>query len=166
MLSGNLNDVDALLPDLWGGGSRLSASEQNNMDHSPGYLFQGQRPPHRQHSDGQIPSHLYSESRLDRRNSMPSSIPGAHPPGLAAREDSDMVDSLFGPVAGEQNLLNGLQGLSLHNNALGWGSSIAGWGDENNDGEAPHPEQSNALPAGLLESAQQQHQRQSRFDWG
>jgi hypothetical protein len=165
MLSGNLNDVDALLPDLWAQGSRLSASEHNNMDHSPGYLLPAQRPPYRQHSDGEIPTHLYSESRLGRRNSMPSPIPVAHPPGLAAREDSDMVDSLFGPVAGEQNLLSGLRGLSLNNNALGWGSSIAGWGNENNNGEAQRSKHTNTLPAGLLDSGQQQ-QGQSRFDWG
>jgi hypothetical protein len=170
---GNFNEVEPLLPDLWGKGNQVSA--HNNMDHSPAYLFQGQRLPHRQNSDSAIPPHLYSDSRLARRNSMPessmmreSSVPAAHPPGLAgACEDSNLVDSLFGPPGGgDQNLLSGLQGLSLDNNDLGWRSSIAGWGNDNDkNDQAQRSEQSSALPAGLLGSSQQQ-QQQSRFDWG
>jgi hypothetical protein len=41
----------------------------------------------------------YHDDLMLWQNSMPSFIPVAHPPGLAAHEDLDMVDSLFGPIA-------------------------------------------------------------------
>jgi hypothetical protein len=171
---GNFNDVEPLLPDLWGKDNQASA--HNNLDHSPAYLYQGQRLPHRQNSDSAIPPQFYSDSRLARRNSMPesfmheSSVPAAHPPGLAgACKESDYVNSMFGPEGGgDQNLLSGIQGLSLNNDALGWRSSIAGWGnDSGKKDQAQRSEQSGALPTRLLDSSQQQQQQQqSRFAWG
>jgi len=179
----NVNDA---VPDLFGRNrcTGISASEHNNMDHSAPYLFQGQGPPHRQNSDSQIPPHLYNQQPHlpPRRNSTgnPSMMPhqqGVGPGGLA---DSDIVDSLFGPVGGvggggDESLLSGIQGLNLNSagGAPGWTSSIAGWGSENNNAAQGAAPQSNSglSGGGMLNGSQQQQQQQhpgqqSRFDWG
>jgi hypothetical protein len=69
---------------------------------------------------------------------MPSSILVAHPSGLAAHDNLDVVDSvLFGPSRRRAESAEWTLGLvSFNNNTHGCGSSIAGRANENNNGEA------------------------------
>jgi hypothetical protein len=194
MPGGNVNEPEAF--DLFGRSRNVAgmppSDHNNNMDPSSSYLFQGQRPPHRQNSDSQLPPHLYAEQQQHlgaRRNSTggaPAMMPRQQGAG-GMPADSDIVDSLFGPVGGgggggDQSLLSGIQGLNLNNNAPGgappgWSSSIAGWASENanNAGGAAQgpPQHSNhgLTSGGMLNGAQHEQQQQqpgqqSRFNWG
>jgi hypothetical protein len=114
----------------------------------------------------------------DRRGGLAT---GANPLGIG-RDDSLMVDSLFGPTTGttsgadRQNLLTGFQGLSINGGeSLGsgvWGSSLPGWeGDHGNKGctVAPVDPVASTLFSGLQPPQapeEQQHPAQSRFHWG
>jgi hypothetical protein len=113
----------------------------------------------------------------------------------SGRDDSRMIDSLFGPAglaAGNTNsgnqqatsLLTGLNGLSLNGDGLGsgggsglWGSSLSDWNSSKPEGAAvsdsskKDPIQSSLL-AGLQplqslppQDQQQHHPPQSRFNW-
>ena len=94
----------------------------------------------------------------------------------SVRDDSLIVDSLFGPVgkstatSDPQTILPGLQGLSINSDGLGggmWGSSLPGW-NEPEAAKKSEPGQ-DALYGGtnqLHSTEDQLHPAQSRFNWG
>ena len=167
----------AIGPGLWNQRGPTEASNQTVPRPSDPYYLDSLRL-HGQGPQGAASLPLGFNAARGERNvrSVAPNRPLDPPTGAldSGRNDSLMVDSLFGPVgkgssSEQQAILPGFQGLSINSDGLGggvWSSSLPGWNET--DGGKKNVPQEDTLFGGAnpLPGNQEQHPPQSRFNWG
>jgi hypothetical protein len=103
---------------------------------------------------------------------MPEDVGGPVAPKAPGRDDSLMVDSLFGPSDGiieEKNLLTGFQGLSFGDDGLGadmWSNNLTNTWEGEKKSKGPSALFAAIQPNLDSNEHEMQHPSKSRFIWG